>query len=100
MTIFTSLSMLLEKVACIHAATGLGIVEGAVERRMELRALFGRKLVVDHDDLDLGTIGQITRLIEPESAVLHFDLQRLHLARSLPLSGSVTLPKLCQTPRN
>jgi hypothetical protein len=45
---------------------------------MQRQALLGAKLVVDHDDFHLGTIGQVGGLVEQEPAVLHWHLESLH----------------------
>src|ERR1700733_13219401 len=56
---------------------------------MQLCSFFGRQLVVDHDDLDLGTVRQVGWLVHNEAAVLHLDLQCLHrLTVPLPSLGA------------
>ena len=48
------------------------------ERGMQLGSLFGRQLVIDDYDFDFRTVGQVGRLAENESPVLHLHLERLH----------------------
>src|SRR5262245_60600745 len=77
-TIFTAGSILPEVLGRIHPATGFGVIQCTVERSVQLRALLGAELVVDHDDFDLGTIGQVGGLIEHEPPVLDLHLESLH----------------------
>src|ERR1041384_4398210 len=84
-TTFTASAILPEIFRGVHAATGLGVVERAVQRGVQRCPLLGAKLVVDHDDFYLGAIGQVGGLVQHEPAVLHLHLESLH-APILPLT--------------
>ena len=65
---------------------------------MKLRSFRGREVVVDHDDLDLGTVWQVGRLVDHDSAILDLHLERLHGA-SLPLPTSRVFAMVLLRPR-
>lgn len=45
---------------------------------MQLYPFLRRQLVVDHDNLNFGTIRQIGGFVHDDSTVLHLYFQRLH----------------------
>jgi hypothetical protein len=45
---------------------------------VQFGTLFGCQLIIDDQNLDLGTVWQIRGLVEDESAVFHLDPSRLH----------------------
>jgi len=86
-TIFTTRPVLLQVLPGIRASTSLGVVQRTVERRVQLRPFLGRQLVIDHDDLDLSSVGQVSGLVD--------DLQRERRPRFDPGAGH-RLYRRCQ----
>ena len=48
---------------------------------MQRGSFVGAEIVVDHDDFDLGPLGQVGRLISGDASVLHLDFERVHAAQ-------------------
>ena len=49
---------------------------------MQRGSFVSAQLVVDHNHFDLGTLGQVGRLIDGDASVFHLGFQRVHAAQS------------------
>jgi hypothetical protein len=65
----------------------LEIVCTLLDRLQQSSALLRIEVAVDRHELDLGALGQIGRLIEHESSMMHPGLERLHRVESLIFLG-------------
>src|SRR5580765_6065248 len=63
-TTFTTGAILPEVLSRVHSSAGLGVIQRPIQRSVQRCSLFGPELVVEHDDVHLGSIGQVGRLVE------------------------------------
>ncbi len=86
---------MLEKLPSIHTAARVSIVERAIQRSMQLRALFRTEVVVDDYDFHLRALRQVGRLVYFQTAVSDLNLQRVHVEAIVTDLGYQTSRSRC-----